>query len=396
MKFGIFYEQQLPKPWHEGGEQQLFAEALEQVELADRLGFDHLWVAEHHFLPEYSHSSAPEMFLAAASQRTDRIRLGHGIIQATTNQASRIAERIATLDVLSGGRAEFGLGEGQGMMELEPFGVTMDDKRERFEEMVEAVLPMLYNETWSYDGKYVSFPERSVLPRPVQKPHPPLWVACTKVKTIRDAARWGFGALGFQFATPERADVWVRAYYNEFLHRPARLADYAVNPQIAVASYFMCAPSDEEARARADGNTFFEWSLGQYSRKLMAPGNESLWERYQAWRQTDPGRETGRATKGLVGSPESLGRTLEAMQASHIDQVILLMQAGKTAHEDACASLELFAREVMPQFHAAETGHQQWKQSVLDGRIVLEDPPDDVLAVDGELIPGPKQLVVKG
>ena len=303
MKFGIFYEQQLPKPWHDGGEQQLFAEALDQVELADRLGFDHLWVAEHHFLPEYSHSSAPEMFLAAASQRTKRIRLGHGIIQATTNQAPRIAERIATLDVLSGGRAEFGLGEGQGMMELEPFGVSMDDKRERFEEMVAAVLPMLYHDTWSYEGKYVSFPERSVLPRPVQKPHPPLWVACTKVKTIRDAARWGFGALGFQFATPERADVWVRAYYNEFLHRQSPLAGYAVNPQIAVASYFMCAPSDEEARARADGNTFFEWSLGQYSRKLMAPGNESLWERYQAWRQTDAGRENGGATKGLVGSP---------------------------------------------------------------------------------------------
>jgi alkanesulfonate monooxygenase SsuD/methylene tetrahydromethanopterin reductase-like flavin-dependent oxidoreductase (luciferase family) len=395
VKFGIFYEQQLPKPWHDGDEQRLFAEALDQVELADKLGFDHLWVAEHHFLPEYSHSSAPEMFLAAATQRTKRIRLGHGIIQATTNQAPRIAERIATLDVLSGGRAEFGLGEGQGMMELEPFGVSMDDKRERFCEMVEAVLPMLYNDSWSYNGKYVSFPERSVLPRPVQKPHPPLWVACTKVKTIRDAARWGFGALGFQFATPDRADVWVRAYYNEFLHRRAPLADYVPNPQIAVASYFMCAPTDEDARKGADGNTFFEWSLGQYSRKLMAPGNESLWERYQAWRQTDDGRVKGAAQKGLIGSPASLGDTLEAMQRSHIDQVILLMQAGRTTHENTCASLELFAREVMPQFQAAEDDHQRWKREVLDGRIVLDDPSDDDLAVDAEMIPGPKQLAAR-
>jgi luciferase family oxidoreductase group 1 len=395
VKFGIFYEQQLPKPWGEGDEAQLFANALDQVELADRLGFDHLWVAEHHFLPEYSHSSAPEMFLAAASQRTKRMRLGHGIVQAPTNQAPRIAERIATLDVLSGGRAEFGLGEGQGLMELEPFGVAMDEKRERFEEMVQAVLPMLYNDTWSYEGKYVSFPERTVLPKPVQKPHPPLWVACTKVKTIRDAARWGFGALGFQFATPARADVWVRAYYNEFLHRQVPLADYVPNPQIAVASYFMCSPTDEEARRLAAGATFFEWSLGQYSRKHMAPGNESLWERYQVWRETEAGRAAVSSPKGLVGSPTSLCATLEAMQAAHIDQVILLMQAGKTAHEDMCASLELFAAEVMPQFHAAEPAHQQWKHAVLNGEIELDDPSDDDLAVDGELIPGPKQLATK-
>ena len=392
MKFGLFYEQQLPKPWNDGDEQTLFDNALDQVELADKLGFDHLWVAEHHFLPEYSHSSAPEMFLAAATQRTKRIRLGHGIVQATTNQAPRIAERIATLDVLSHGRAEFGLGEGQGMMELEPFGVTMADKRARFEEQVRAVLPMLYNEAWSFSGEYTEFPERSVVPRPVQKPHPPLWVACTKVGTIRDAGRWGMGVLGFAFADPERADIWVRAYYNEFLKRRRLLADYVPNPQIAVAAYFMCSPTDELAREQADGATFFEWSLGQYSRKHMAPGAGSLWERYQEWRQTDEGRAACAVPKGLVGSPETLRDTLREMQASNIDQVILLMQAGKTKHEDACASLELFAREVMPEFHDAEKAHQEWKDDVLSGARELEDPTDDQLAVDGQRIPGPKQL----
>jgi alkanesulfonate monooxygenase SsuD/methylene tetrahydromethanopterin reductase-like flavin-dependent oxidoreductase (luciferase family) len=362
------------------------------VELADRLGVDHLWAAEHHFLPEYSHSSAPEMFLAAASQRTRRIRLGHGIVQATTNHAARIAERIATLDVLSGGRAEFGLGEGQGMMELEPFGVPMEEKRARFEDTVRAVLPMLCREAWSYNGEYVTFPERCVVPKPVQQPHPPLWVACTKVKTIRDAARWGMGALGFQFASPERADVWVRAYYNEFLHRRDQLTAHLPNPQVAVASYFMCCPTDAEARRLADGVTFFEWSLGQYSRKHMSPGQGSLWERYLEWRQTDKGRAAVEAPKGLVGSPATLIDTLRQMQAAHIDQVILLMQAGKTAHEDVCDSLELFAAEVMPEFHAADVDHQAWKQAVLCGELDLADPSDEDLAVDGEMIPGPVQL----
>ena len=104
MKFGVFYELQLPKPWARWDEYHLLQNALTQVELADQLGYDHAWEVEHHFLEEYSHSSAPEVFLAAASQRTSRIRLGHGIVQLTTNHPARVAERISTLDLISHGR----------------------------------------------------------------------------------------------------------------------------------------------------------------------------------------------------------------------------------------------------------------------------------------------------
>ncbi|HTN79983.1 MAG TPA: LLM class flavin-dependent oxidoreductase, partial [Acidimicrobiales bacterium] len=106
MKFGIFYELQLPRPWETDSEFTLIQNALDQVELADRLGFDYAWEVEHHFLEEYSHSSAPEVFLAAASQRTKDIRLGHGIIQLTTNHPARVAERVSTLDLVSKGRVE--------------------------------------------------------------------------------------------------------------------------------------------------------------------------------------------------------------------------------------------------------------------------------------------------
>src|SRR5687768_18167517 len=113
MQFGIFYEHQLPRPWDDDAERRLIQEALEQVELADRLGFDVVWEVEHHFLEEYSHSSAPEVFLAACSQRTTNIRLGHGIVQTPPpfNHPARVAERIAMLDLVSNGRAEFGTGE---------------------------------------------------------------------------------------------------------------------------------------------------------------------------------------------------------------------------------------------------------------------------------------------
>src|SRR5438874_12349518 len=130
MRFGIFYEHQLPRPWKPDSEQRLFQDALAQVELADRLGIDHAWEVEHHFLEEYSHSSAPEVFLAAPSQRTTRIRLGHGIVLMPPgyNHPARVAERIATLDPVSNGRVEFGTGESSAALELGGYRVAADTK----------------------------------------------------------------------------------------------------------------------------------------------------------------------------------------------------------------------------------------------------------------------------
>src|ERR1700742_5140809 len=160
MKFGIFYELQLPRPWEAGDELRLYQNALTQLETADRCGYDHAWVVEHHFLEEYSHSPSPESFLAAASQRTKQIRLGHGIIQLTTNQPHRVAERVATLDLISGGRVEFGMGEGAGPAELHPFGVRVRDKRDRWEEAVQAIIPMFTRDSWEFHGQYYDFPAR--------------------------------------------------------------------------------------------------------------------------------------------------------------------------------------------------------------------------------------------
>ena len=129
MKFGLFYEHQLPRPWTADSEHRLVHESLAQIELADALGYDYAWEVEHHFLEEYSHSSAPEVFLAAASQRTQRIRLGHGIVQLTTNHPARVAERVSTLDLLSNGRVELGLGEGSSITELHPFERRYREKR---------------------------------------------------------------------------------------------------------------------------------------------------------------------------------------------------------------------------------------------------------------------------
>ena len=176
--------------------------------------------------------SAPEVFLAAASQRTKRIRLGHGIVQLTTNQPHRVAERIATLDLISGGRVELGMGEGAGPAEFHPFAIRVRDKRERWEEAVKAIVPMFTQESWEFHGQYYDFPARNVIPKPLQKPHPPLWVACSNIRTIAEAGQWGMGALGFSFVSPEAARAWV----HQILQHAAapcrsRLAEYPTEPQ---------------------------------------------------------------------------------------------------------------------------------------------------------------------
>ena len=346
MKFGIFYELQLPRPWQNDSELNLYQDALTQVELADRCGYDCAWQVEHHFLEEYSHCPSPESFLAAASQRTRNIRLGHGIFQLTTNHPARVAERVAVLDLLSNGRCEFGMGESASITELEPFGRSMEDKRAVFEEAVQAIFPMFKDGGTEHHGKYFDMPLRNVLPKPLQKPHPPVWMACSQLATIERAGRCGMGALGFQFVSADAAHAWVHAYYNAITKRLKRLADYTINPNIALVSFFMCCKTDEEARKRADGATFFQFALRFYGassdRKRPAPGTVNMWDEYNKWKRANPDAQEAALRGGLIGSPETLRKKLAKFETSHIDQVILLNQAGNNRHEDICEVLGAF------------------------------------------------------
>ena len=377
MKFGIFYELQLPRPWDQDSEYRLYHDALGQLELADQLGYDYAWEVEHHFLEEYSHSSAPEVFLGAASQLTKNIRLGHGIMQLTTSHPAKVAERIAVLDLLSHGRVEFGMGESASITELEPFNVTMEGKRAIWEDAVRCLVPMFGDGGVEYHDPHFDFPKRNVLPKPRQKPHPPLWTACSQLETIAYAGQRGIGALGFQFVSADAANAWVHAYYNGLTRRLDKLADYPVNPNIALVSMFMCADTDEEARAKADGATFFQFCLRFYGqstdRKRPEPGALNMWDEYGKWKRANPESAAKALAGGLIGSPETLRRKLRKFESSHIDQVILLNQAGRTSHKDICDSLELFAREVMPEFHANIPEHEAWKKRVLQREIELEE-----------------------
>src|SRR4051794_15678784 len=372
MRFGIFYEHQIPRPWGDDGEQRLMQDALEQIELADRVGLDSVWEVEHHFLEEYSHSSASGVFLGAASQRTKRIRLGFGILPLPLGyqHPARVAESAAMLDLVSGGRVELGTGETSSGAELEGFGVDRETKRAQWEEMLPLVARMMVEEPFAgADGRFLQMPPRNVVPKPLQKPHPPLWVACSRRETIRLAAEKGVGALSFSFVEPEEAKAWVHEYRDIIASERCVPGGFAVNPQVAVVLPMMCASDESQAIERGiDGAHFFGYALAHYYVfGDHRPGRTNIYEEFLA-RRDEVGFARSIITaddaalgvrvlqhglgslRGAIGTPEQVRDLCRRYEQAGVDQVIFNLQAGRTRHEHICEAIELFAAEVLPEF----------------------------------------------
>jgi alkanesulfonate monooxygenase SsuD/methylene tetrahydromethanopterin reductase-like flavin-dependent oxidoreductase (luciferase family) len=404
MKFGIFYEHQVPKPWEDGDELRVMNEAMAEAELADRLGFETFWLVEHHFLEEYSHSSAPEIFLAALSQRTQNIRLGHGIVHTlpAINHPARVAERISTLDLLSGGRVEFGTGEGSSLVELTGFGVEPDDKSEMWEEGVRVAVRCMTEQPFTgYQGQHITMPPRNVVPKPHQKPHPPLWLACSRRESIHRAAQNGMGALSFAFFDPEEARGWVDDYYSTLEQEGIPIGD-AVNPNLACVTTFFCHEDPEEAvRRGAYGSNFLGYSLGHYYvYGRHRPAQTDLWADYEQRRKEkgyDPeavqlaasspdqlGAKVVEAgvsgLRGAMGTPEQVRDYIRRYEDCGVDQLILSCASGRNKHEHIMESLELFGREVMPEFNEREEERQRKKDERLAPvieKIMARKPASD-------------------
>ena len=396
MKFGIFYEHQLPRPWNEGDEQKLFNDALEQVSVADRVGIDYAWEVEHHFLEEYSHSSAPEVFLAACSQRTKNIRLGHGIRQVIPqyNHPARTAEVIATLDLVSNGRVDFGTGESSAELELGGFKIPVEQKRKIYLEATEQIANMLAMDPYpGYKGQYFDMPCRNIVPKPVQRPHPPLWVACSQRETIRMAARLGIGALTFAFVDPMEAQEWVDEYYGIIKSDQCIPIGHAINPNICMVSSFSCHEDRETAVRRGlDGFEFFGFALGSlYAFGEHKPGRTDLWKQFEAMKAARADMENIDITQALAGSrggigtPDDLREHLLKFEKCDVDQVTFIQQAGRNKHEHICEALELFAAEVMPEFKEREPERERKKleelepylQAAMDRKIAMQELKDD-------------------
>ena len=231
-----------------------------------------------------------------------------------------------------------------------------------WEESLRCSVGMFRDEPFEFHGKYVDFPKRNVIPKPVQKPHPPLWVACSNPNTAFTAARMGLGALGFDFAGPEETGRRRREYYRLVREECNPVGD-AVNAQFAIVSGFMCCPRDEEAVSKGvPGMRFFGYALGHYYAGAgHDPGNTDLMRAFSAATSVAPAEAAG----GCIGSPKTIRDRLLAYEEAGIDQIIFVAQAGATKHEDIVSSLRLFARELLPEFKERDREHQKLRESWL-------------------------------
>ncbi len=364
MDFGLIYEMGVPKPWGPRSEYDTYWNAVAQAREADRLGYTHVWTVEHHFLEEFSHSSAPEVWLASVAQHTERIRIGHGVVlvPAPFNHPVRVAERAAALDIMSNGRLEFGTGRSVTEEELGGFGIDAGDSKPMWREAV-SLIPKLWtsDEPVHFDGKYVKVPGRTVFPKPLQKPHPPMWAACTSPTSYPEAGRLGLGVIGFGMGVGPDT---VRRRVDEYKAALAEATPVGqVNENVAIFLMTYCADTEEKARAVAEASFtayvdktmeyFLRWGKGGQ----MPPGYE--WyaeaaknsERIAKHLKFDYLLEQGML---LVGTPDTISANIERYRDAGATQIICGTQLGTIAHEEAMSSIRMFGEKVMPNFADVE------------------------------------------
>jgi len=372
MRISLIYELQMVKPWHERSEYDTYWQAIAQIELAEEMGFHAVWCVEHHFLTEYSHSSAPEVFFGAISQRTKRIRIGHGVVLLpfAYNHPVRAAERAAVLDILSDGRVEFGTGRSITEQELGGFNIDPDITLDQWEESVRAIPKMWMNETVSFDGKYLKMPERSVLPKPIQKPHPPIWHAATQPSSFERAGKLGLGLLSFGFLAPGMLEAQLKLY-RDAAAKCTNPAGAFVNNQVASSAMACCAETRQKAYDIATPHMRYFWDLGQ---KLYIPKQAKSYQYYanitdalisSQGGKRDPNaplpaqpleasafniEAASQAGTVICGNPDDCIKAVQKYPDAGIDELLLLVQAGRMPHAAIMDTIKMIGKYVIPYF----------------------------------------------
>ena len=355
MKFGLMYEIQVPEPHYPGVEQERYNQVLAQVDLADDVGFDYFWTVEHHFLREFSHCSAPEVLYGAISQRTKRIRIGHAValLPGQYNHPVRVAERAAVLDIVSNGRMDLGTGRSTTLIEMDGFEVNPEDTRAQWEEAVRMIPRMWTEDPFSHEGQFYTVPPRSVIPKPVQKPHPPMWVACSQPDSFRAAGEMGLGVLCFNLGGYAQMEERVAAYREAVKH--ANPVGQFVNDQVAALCVIHVGEDDEEARqvAGPEGAWFVNkaeelyqpWQGRQVPTSYQFAVNAVQQERVN--KTAEDHMESGAFA---MGDPETVIKVLKKYEEAGVDQILCFMQMGNLAHSRIMDSIKLFGRHVIPYF----------------------------------------------
>jgi alkanesulfonate monooxygenase SsuD/methylene tetrahydromethanopterin reductase-like flavin-dependent oxidoreductase (luciferase family) len=352
VKFGLMTQIQMPRPWEPDAEIHAYRNAIEQVVAAEAAGFSHFWVTEQHFFREIGHSPCPDMILSAVSQRTTTIRLGFAVIVMTVHNPYHVAERVATLDVLSNGRVDFGMGRGSTHDMVEPFHVDRATERDLAAEAMEAVMKMFEHEHFpGYKGKFFDLAPRYVTPRPVQKPHPPLWAAASNLGSYERVGRQGLGVIGVTRNSVSETKDAIRAY-RAAIRGADRSQFVGKYPNEAVGGFALacCHPDDRTGRDIACAAA--RWYNGDNEAELnpqrfaTAGGVEAVVSKFRS-RSNDELIEDGMA---IGGNPDTFCRVVEKWAEAGLDQIIFILQAGRTRQDDIMRSIDLIGEKVIPRF----------------------------------------------
>lgn len=337
-----------------GDEAALFQQGAEQAILAEELGYHGVWTVEHHGLYEYAHCSAPETVLAYIAGRTKKILLGHGIalLPAKYNHPIRIAERAATLDILSGGRVRLGTGKSSSLVEREAFSVSSDTVHAEWLAGVQLLRDIWAGDILSVSNESFQIPATYIVPRPLQKPHPPLYMGCSNVRGVNDAAQLALGALYFGACSEPALAEQVAAYKEAAARRPRTSG---ATTHFACKAVAMTLPAEREARAYGQRGTAF---YNQGARHYFAPKKPSpgaipaIDRRPVSITDLDEGVLQGTANEmpPIVGDATAARAAVEAYARAGVDELILVMQLAFVPHAVTVASMRYFAEAVMPAF----------------------------------------------
>jgi alkanesulfonate monooxygenase SsuD/methylene tetrahydromethanopterin reductase-like flavin-dependent oxidoreductase (luciferase family) len=356
MEFGLFIGGWVPDYLdgrNDAYEHERLMNEVRIAEAGDRSNWKYVWVTEHHFLAEYSHISANEIVMPHILARTERIRVASGIINVTppVNHPARIAERVAMLDHLSGGRFDFGTGRGSSTTEQAGFGITDPDlTKDMFDEVMPEFRKMWSQDSYSFDGRFFSMPERNVLPKPYVKPHPPMWVAAGNPDTFEKAGRLGLGVICFTGGSPEKMRPLVEIY-KEAVSKADPVGDF-VNDNVAISTSFMCLEDGDAARdwMTRSRNGRQQSLVFKYLDTFPKPPGIPEWPIEipdPTLEQLAIGREKGTS---IVGTPDDCAEVLQKWQDIGVDQLIMGPTGSAWPYELVEESVELLGNKVIPQF----------------------------------------------
>ena len=381
MKFGLAYEMQRPSL----DDHAVVEETIDQCILADEMGFDYVWFVEHHFLTTFSSSPCPEVIFGALSRLTKRIRLGFGVVILPYHHPVRVAERVAMVDQLSHGRVDFGTGR-SAPYEQTGMGIDPRDSREMWEESMSMIPKIWASDTYEYEGKFWNVPPREVLPKPYQKPHPPIWVAALQPATYELAAQKGIGVMALGVSAPSVLEPHIQEYRKNI--QQANPVGAVVNDQWLNSIFGYCGEDNAAARKLCaqslktffgPGRPYVQDQKDIYQRLLEQWGGlpEDLVQNFSRFIDVKEVSEEGAATqfdlsggsalahkiweevdadtladRGVTvsGDPESCIAAIKLHEATGVDQVQFLMATETIGHADVMKSLELFGKHVIPAF----------------------------------------------